>query len=314
MALNLDLETMQRVVRSLDPSWRAEGFGRLEGGSTEVCRIDVAGAGAQPLVLKIYPDEPAWLPAKEALAAGWLKGLVPAVPRWLRVDASRAILPRRFAVLTWLPGRPLRHWLRDPGIGSAYRQTGELLRRLHAIPMQAYGYIRGDGIETPRATNAEYMAGAFEDVFRRFRDLGGDADLGRRLERLAGESFDLLTESSGPVFCHDDFHQGNLLALLGPDGDLRLSGLIDFGNARAADGLFDLAKALFCCAHEDGRSRQPLLDGYGPIDHPEPERALRLYTLFHRASMWCWLTRLGHEAAAEDGPGGLLRDLREMAR
>lgn len=311
--LDLDLETLQRIVRSLDPSLRAEGFGRLEGGSTEVCRIDVAGADAQPLVLKIYPDEPAWLPAKEALVASWLTGLAPAVPTWLRVDESRTILRLRFALMTLLPGRPLRHWLRDPGIGSAYRQTGELLRRLHAIPMQAYGYIR-EGIETPRATNAEYMAGAFEGVFRRFRDLGGDADLGRRLERLAGESFDLLAESPGPVLCHDDFHQGNVLALRGPDGDLRLSGLIDFGNARAADSLFDLAKALFCSAHEDARSRQPLLEGYGPIDHPEPERALRLYTLFHRVSMWCWLTRLGHEAAAEDGPGGLLRDLREMAR
>jgi Ser/Thr protein kinase RdoA (MazF antagonist) len=314
MTLDLDLETLRRVVRNLHPTWTAEGFERLEGGSTDVYRIDVAGADTQPLVLKIYADEPAWLPAKEALVASWLTGLAPAVPMWLRVDESRAALPRRFAVTTWLPGRPLRHWFRDPGIGSAYRQTGELLRRLHAIPMPAYGYIRGDGIETPRATNADYMAGAFEDVFRRFRGLDGDADLGRRLERLVGESFDLLAQSPSPVFCHDDFHQGNVLALRGPNGDLRLSGLIDFGNARAADSLFDLAKALFCCAHEDARSRQPLLDGYGPIDHPEPERALWLYTLFHRASMWCWLTRLGHEAAAEDGPGGLLRDLREMAR
>lgn len=312
--LDLDLETLQRVIRSLDPSWRVEGFGRLEGGSTDVYRIDVADADVPSLVLKIYPDEPAWLPAKEALVASWLIGLAPAVPTWLRVDESRAILPLRFALLTWLPGRPLRRWLRDPGIESAYRQMGELLRRLHTIPMQAYGYIRADGIEIPRATNPEYMAGAFENVFRRFRDLGGDADLGRRLERLVEESFDLLGESSGPVLCHDDFHQGNVLALRGPGGDLRLSGLIDFGNARAADSLFDLAKALFCSAHEDVRSRQPLLDGYGPIEHPEPERALWLYTLFHRASMWCWLTGLGHDAAAEDGPGGLLRDLRDMAR
>jgi len=314
LTFELDLGTVQRVVRDLDPCRRAEGFGRLDGGSTEVYRIDLAGPDARPLVLKIYPDEPVWAPAKEALVAGWLTGLTPAAPRWLRVDESRAILPLRFALLTWLPGRPLRHHLRDPGIESAYRQMGELLRRLHAIPMQAYGYIRGQGIESPSATNAEYMAKAFEGVFRWFRDLGGDADLGRRLERLATEGFNLLAEGSGPVLCHDDFQQGNLLALHSPDGDLRLSGLIDFGNARAADSLFDLAKALFCSAHEDPRSRQPLLDGYGPIGHPEPERALWLYTLFHRASMWCWLTRLGHDAAAEGGPGGLLRDLRDMVR
>lgn len=304
----MDLDAVQQIVRSVEPAWTAEGFGRLEGGSTDVYRIDVAGA--RPLVLKLYPDEPAWRPAKEALVAGWLTGLTPPVPRWLRVDESRAILPCRFAVMTRLPGRPLRHHLRDPGIDGAYRQVGELLRRLHAMPMAGYGYILGDGIEAPQASNAAYMAGAFAGVFRRFRDLGGDADLGRRLERIAEGGLDLLAEGSGPVFSHDDIHQGNVLALPGRGGELRLSGLIDFGNARAADSLFDLAKALFCCGHEDPRSRGPLLDGYGPIDHPEPERALWLYTLFHRASMWCWLTGLG----AADGPGGLIRDLRDMAR
>jgi aminoglycoside phosphotransferase (APT) family kinase protein len=210
------------------------------------------------------------------------------------------------------PARPLRRWFDDPGIVSAYRQTGELLRRIHAIPMASYGFIRGEGVENPRTTNAEYMVGAFEDVFRRFRDLGGDADLGRRLGKLAEESFDLLAQNSGPVLCHNDFHQGNVLAQRSPDGGLRLSGLIDFGNALAGDRLFDLAKALFCSGHEDARSCHWLLEGYGQIDHPEPERALRLYTLFHRVSMWCWLTKLGHKA--DDGPGGLARDLGQMVR
>ena len=313
--LDLNLETVQQIVRSLDPSLTAERFGRLEGGSTEVYKIDVVGADTTPLVLKIYSDEPAWLPSKELLVAGWLAELTPPVPKWLRVDESRTILPLRFALLTLLPGRPLRYWFGDPGIGSTYRQMGELLRRVHAVPMATYGYIRGEGVENPRATNAEYMVGAFEDVFRRFRDLGGDANLGRRLEQLAEERFDLLAGNSGPVLCHDDFHQGNVLALRSlDDGGLRLSGLIDFGNARAADSLFDLAKALFCSAHEDARSHQPLLEGYGPTDHPEPKRVLWLYTLFHRVSMWCWLTKLGHKASADDGPGGLLRDLDQMVR
>jgi aminoglycoside phosphotransferase (APT) family kinase protein len=309
--LDLNPETVQRIVRSHAPSLKAERFSRLEGGSTEVYKIDVAGADANPLVLKIYPDEPAWAPAKELLVAGWFAALTPPVPQWRRVDESRTILSRRYALLTWLPGRPLRHCFGDPDIASAYRQMGELLRRVHAIPMAAYGYVYGEGVENPRVTNAEYMAAAFDDVFRRFRDLGGDAGLGRRLERKAKERFDLLAESSGPVLCHDDFHQGNVLGLRGREGGLRLTGLIDFGNARAADPLFDLAKALFCSAHEDARSYQPLLEGYGPLDHPEPEGALWLYTLFHRMGMWCWLTNLGHPAEA--GPGGLLRDLGETA-
>jgi len=62
--LDLTSEAVQRIVRSLDPSLKAGRFVRLGGGSTEVYRIDVAGAHANPLVLKIYADEPAWAPAK----------------------------------------------------------------------------------------------------------------------------------------------------------------------------------------------------------------------------------------------------------
>ena len=310
----LTLDTVQQIVRGLDPSLTVVRFGRLEGGSTDVYEIHVAGAEAKPLVLKTYADEPAWMPAKEQLVAGWLAGLSPPVPRWLLLDQSRTILPLRFAVMTSLPGRSLRHWFDDPDIAGAYRQMGELLRRIHDVPMVAYGYIGGEGILRPRATNTEHMTAAFEDVFRSFREFGGDADLGRLLQQRAAERFELLAPNSAPVLCHDDLQQGNVLALRGSDGVLRLSGLIDFGNARAADRLFDLAKALFCAGHEDPRSLAPLLEGYGAIDHPEPERALWLYTLFHRLSMWCWFRKLGRNAPAGDGPDGLLRDLELMVR
>jgi aminoglycoside phosphotransferase (APT) family kinase protein len=313
MTFDLDIEMAGGVVRSLDPSLELTGVNRMHGGSKEVYRLDLAGGG-EPLVLKIYPDEPVWAPAKEALVAGWMAAeRETPVPRSLKVDTSRAILPLRFALMTWLPGESLRHWMPDPDIGDAYRQMGALIRRIHTIRMPAYGYVRAEGVEDPRDTNADYMIGAFERVFRRFRELGGDVELGRRLETLAAARYDLLAESAGPVLCHDDFHQGNVLALR-EGGGLKLSGLIDFGNARAGDSLFDLAKALFCSAHEDPRSSAPLLEGYGKIDHPDPEQALWLYTLFHRASMWAWLTGLGDAADAPDGPGGLLRDLHDMAR
>jgi Ser/Thr protein kinase RdoA (MazF antagonist) len=198
-----------------------------------------------------------------------------------------------------------------PGIDAAYRQMGELLRRLHAIPMTAYGYIVGDGIRRPQPTNDEYMRSAFNQAFRQFREQTGEEALTRRLEEKAQSRFDLLQHSAGPVLCHDDLQQGNVLAEYGTNGSLQLTGLIDFGNARAGDALFDLAKALFCCAHEDPRSREPVLAGYGEINHPDPEEALWLYTLFHRVVMWCGLTRRGDTS---DGPAGLLRDLDEMSR
>ena len=159
-----------------------------------------------------------------------------------------------------------------------------------------------DGIRRPKPSNDEYMRSAFNQAFRQFREQSGQETLTRRLEENVQSRFELLQYSAGPVFCHDDLQQGNVLAEYGRNGSLRPTGLIDFGNARAGDALFDLAKALFCCAHEDSCSREPLLAGYGDINHLNPDEALWLYTLFHRVVMWCHL-----------GAADLLRDLDEMS-
>jgi len=308
-AVDLEFEQIRVIVRDHDSALYPVGFARLHGGG-DVYRIDLAGS-ENPLVLKIYGDEPAWIVAKEALVAGWIgerAGL--AIPRWLRVDEHRTCVPFRFALTTWLPGVTVRSLIGAPGVNAAYQQMGALLRRLHAIPMTAYGYIVADSILRPQPTNDAYMLSAFGAAFRQFRAQGGEESLMRRLEGKAQSRFDLLQYSAGPVLCHDDLQQGNVLAERGKDGNLHLTGLIDFGNARAGDALFDLAKALFCCAHEDPRSREPLLAGYGDISHPDLEEALWLYTLFHRVSMWCHLTRHGDG----DGPAGLMRDLQELSR
>jgi aminoglycoside phosphotransferase (APT) family kinase protein len=313
LTVDLGLEQVRVIVRDVDSGLDPIGFARLHGsgGLSEVYRIDLAGT-ENPLVLKIYGDEPAWIVAKEALVAGWIgerAGI--RIPRWLRVDERRTCIPFRFALTTWLRGVTVRSLIGAPGIDAAYRQMGALLRCLHAIPMTAYGHIFADGIWRPQSTNEEYMRSAFNQAFRQFRERGGEETLTRRLEEKARSRFELLRYSAGPVFCHDDVHQGNVLAEYGSDGSLQLTGLIDFGNARAGDALLDLAKALFCCAHEDPRSREPLLAGYGEINHPYAAQALWLYTLFHRVTMWCYLTRRGDTS---DGPAGLLRDLEEMSR
>jgi Ser/Thr protein kinase RdoA (MazF antagonist) len=170
--------------------------------------------------------------------------------------------------------------------------------------MQGFGYILGDGVETPHATNAAYMAEAFERLFRRFRDQSGDAALTRELEQAVRPRFDLLALCEAPVLLHQDFQPGNVLAERSADGLLRLTGLIDFANARAGDPLMDLATALSCCTHEDPTSRAPLIDGYGPVDHPDLDGALWLYVFFFRLSLWTWFMEIGDSGAA--GPAAAM--------
>jgi aminoglycoside phosphotransferase (APT) family kinase protein len=266
------------------------------------------------LALKIYSDGPDWIVAKEARVAEWIGAKAGiSIPNWLRTDERRVHIPYRFALMTWLPGVTMRSLIGTPGIDAAYRQMGALLRRLHGIPMAAYGYIVGDGILRPQTVNADYMRVAFEAAFRQFRDQGGDAGLAQRLEHQVQVRSDVLAHSAGPVLCHDDFQQGNLLVQRAMDGNLELTGLLDFGNARAGDALFDLAKALLCCTHEDTAGRDPLLAGYGALSHPAAAEALWLYTLFHRVVMWTNLVRRGADPATV-GVVDLIRRLDEMKR
>ncbi|MFC3077168.1 phosphotransferase family protein [Phenylobacterium terrae] len=313
ISFDLDAAAADAIVRGLPGSPTLAGVTPLTGGGSELFRLELQDAS--PVVLKVYPDAPKWGPRKEVLVAGWMDGALDVpTPRLVRFDESRTLLPLVYAVFTWTAGSDLRSYFSAPDLEDAYRQMGALLRRVHRVPMPAYGYILDEGVSDPKPTNAIYMAGAIEGALRKFRSLGGDVGLARELEQILQGGMDLMAESAGPVLCHDDFHPGNLLFVREEAGRLRLSGLIDFGNARAGDALMDLAKALFCSKHEDPRSSVPLMEGYGPIDHSDPDRALWLYTLFHRVTMWNWLTALGADPGSPTGPGGLLRDLHEMAR
>jgi aminoglycoside phosphotransferase (APT) family kinase protein len=305
LTFDLTLDAARAVVAALDPSLRPIRLSRLHGGSTEVYRI--ALERAEPLVLKLYGEEPPWLPAKEALVAGWFaEELDFPTPRWLALDESRARLPLRYALTSHLPGTMVETLKSQPGAAALYKQMGALLRRIHAIPMPAYGYVLAEGVANPRPTNADYMNLAFDQAFAMFRAAGGEEALARRLEAATADRA-ILAHSAGPVLCHDDFNPKNLLGACDGAASPRLTGLLDFGNARAADPLFDLAKTLMMADHHDPAIRAPLLEGYGRLDHPDPAGVLRLYTLYHRMIMWSYLNRFGER------PDGLLADLRAMA-
>lgn len=279
---------------------------KLQGGSTDVYRIEFAD-GTAPLVLKAYEEKSDWLMRKEAMVAGWTGDLIGVpVPRWLLLDDTRQLVPRPYAVMTLLPGTVVRSFIGTTDAQDIYRQMGTALRRMHEIPMTAYGYIGSESITRPKHSNPEYMNSAIEASLRRFRDAGGGADLARDLKNKIDDRSDVFASNVRPVLCHCDFHQGNVLATHDERSQLKLTGLIDFANASAADPLLDLASALFFCTHEDPRSREALLVGYGKIEHPSPNEALWLYTLHHRLVMWTHLKGLSIDAV------DLLRDLSEM--
>lgn len=281
----------------------------LPGGGQWSFRIDrVDGA---PLVLKAFDEALPQATGKETYASRLLRDLDVPMTRFLASDETRTLLPFRFTLANYLPGVQVTTFKDEPDVADLYRQMGGTLRKLHTVPVPGYGQFGEHGVADPAATNAEYVGRRFTHAIDRFRHYGGKEALARRFEAIIAAHADVIAHSHGAVFAHDDFQPYNVLAERDANGRLQLTGLLDFGNARASDPTCDLAKALFCSEHDAPGSTPHILAGYGSIDHPDPEAALWLYTLVHRVTMWMWLRHVGviYEGERHD----LMVDLEAMA-
>lgn len=304
----LHLEQVAPILRDLGLG-DAVALTELEGGGSGSFRVDLAGGDA--VVFKTYDDFIAKIPQREVYASRLLSDLDIPMTRYLASDDTRTRLPLRFAVTNYLPGARVATFSDEPDAADLHRQVGALLRQLHSVRLPAFGHFDEHGIIDQVRDNLTYMRKVAKHAFGQFRHYGADPALADRLEAIFAAREEIFAQSRGAVFAHDDLNPNNVLAERDGDGRLRLTGLIDFGNARAADAVFDLAKTIFICTHEAPGSRPAILEGYGPIDHPDPERALWINILIHRVVMWWWLRHVGYIADGEEND--LIADLREMA-
>ena len=156
--------------------------------------------------------------------------------------------------------------------------------------MEAFGYIGASGILTAHSTNHAYLSFQFDRKLREFTDRGGAAGLARQIAAHASRRAYLLRECSSPVLCHNDLHAGNVLAEIA-EGDVRLSGVLDFEGALAGDPLMDVAKAVY---YLDAQARDALLEGYGDTGRQHWQQTLELYHLYFVLELWCWMVQIGN--------------------
>jgi aminoglycoside phosphotransferase (APT) family kinase protein len=206
-----------------------------------------------------------------------------------------------FVVMTRLDGgslAALEPAFESSEISAIYRNMGGVLREIHDIAMDSFGYIGSHGVLTPFTTNRAYMESQFD------RKLGGlveyaapdalTAELRRFLERHAP----LLDHCPRPSLCHYDFHTGNILAER-RHGVVELTGILDLENAIAGDPLMDVAKTLSYSVRGDPTKKAGFLAGYGPMERPDWQSTLELYELYGVLELWCWWKLIGdHQRAA----------------
>jgi hygromycin-B 7''-O-kinase len=283
----------QHLLDRIDPAQSVQDVTVLLGGEISAV-FEVRCSDGQSVVFKIYSDSFHWKMAKEVLVYGLLQahGVDAPVARILLADDSKSVLPYTILVLTKLEGELVSGLdsLADHTLADIYRQMGELLRTLHQVTFDEFGYVGTQGIETSHPTNLAYMQVQFARKRREFDELGGDPELSRRLRLHVAEREQLFAGCHRAVLCHNDCHEGNVLVT--PEGDgWRVSGLVDFENVVAGDPLLDLAKSYYYSRRGD-EVLDALVAGYG--DRRDGWRAaLDLYMLYHVVELWAWFARLG---------------------
>jgi aminoglycoside phosphotransferase (APT) family kinase protein len=300
--LAISKEQAQAIVDRVTPGRKLSRIGELLAGEiSAVFEIELEG-GPPAFVLKVYPEALHWKMQKEILVARLLDGkLGVPTPRILLADDSRTLIELSFVVMDRLDGKSLlglEPMLDRSDTRAIYVQMGRVLREIHAIAMDSFGYIGAEGVVTPFATNRAYMLSQLERKLAGFAQLGGRPELARKLEAYVERSAPLLDDCTAASLCHFDFHAGNILAAR-RGGSLRLSGIVDLENAIAGDPLMDLAKTIAYSVRDDETKRAGLLAGYGPIDRRNWPETLALYQFYGAIELWAWWTQIGdHQRAA----------------
>jgi len=292
----------QAIIDRVAPGRKLSHIGELLVGEiSAVFEIELEG-GPPAFVLKVYPEALHWKLQKEVMVARLLDGkLGVPTPRILLADDSKALIDLGFVVMDRLEGKSvlgLEPTLDRSDAHAIYAQMGRVLREIHAIAMDSFGYIGAEGVVTHFPTNRAYMLSQFERKLAGFAQLAGRPELARKLEAYVERSTPLLDGCTGASLCHFDFHTGNVLATR-RDGSLHLTGIVDLENAIAGDPLIDLAKTLAYSVRDDETRHAGLFAGYGPIDRQNWQDTLTLYRFYGAIELWAWWTQIGdHQRAA----------------
>jgi len=292
-ALEVPLATAQSIVDRALAGRQVTGVSNIHGGEIAAVYMITFEGPYPPVILKVYPEALHWKMRKEAnvLSLVQPRMSVP-IPRILLADDSKQIVALNFILMTKLDGEILagiEPTLTSDELLSSYSQIGKLLRELHRLPMQAFGYIGPNGILTEHATNQTYLSVQFDRKLKEFTERGGALGLSRRVDEYVARWAHLLQECTRPVLCHNDLHAGNLLADF-TAGSLHLTGVLDFEGALAGDPLMDVAKALYYLSDD---TKKALLEGYGDMGRRRWSETLALYHLYFVLELWCWMAQIG---------------------
>ena len=204
-------------------------------------------------------DQEAWFLAR-ARQAG-----VP-VPEVVWLGAAETPAGPKTVMVQTAVARPLSIMLPGMSAGqrrSAARSCGQVIARLHSVPVDGFYRRHADG-SFEFADNAALQSADLANRLDNLRSLAGAGLLTqaevRRAEGLLPGT--VAARGDGPaVLCHGELFPDHIFVAAGEDEAVTVTGLIDFGDACGGRPLDDLA---LLCWEWPEVDRAALAAGYGP--------------------------------------------------
>lgn len=290
---DIDRTALEALLRRAFGSTAPIAYQRTpDGVSTQVYRLD---RGDQVLYLRLAEDERENLAVEEELYRQ-LRQRGVHVPDVVYLEPFDPAIRRSVLITTEIPGEPLAQT--RPASAGAFvaRAAGRDLAILNQVAVQGFGWIRREGPAWPlRAELATY----FEFVTWYLRDAWPGA-LGSLFSTAQLDAIEAIIDAEQRrellhgQLAHGDF---DVTAILQEDG--QYTGLIDFGEMRGTEPLYDLGHFHL----HDGETfpmllLQHLLEGYRevvdlPPDYPDQIRRSAILLGLRQLCRWIGPERNG---------------------
>ena len=252
--------------------------------------------GREPLVLRVAPAderklnlfyEHRMMRQEPALHHKILSSTTVPVPEIVAYDFSRKLLERDFLLLKKAPGVPLSEasGLSRREFERTLGEVGQVLRQVHAIHGDTYGYLGKHRPMEPQGDWTSAFVVMWNKLLEDIRLCGGySAAEADALARLLDTNLSLFDRTQPPSLLHMDVWAQNIL--IGSEG--RLTGLLDWDRALYGDPEIEFAVLDYC-----GISEPAFWEGYGSRRADDSAaRKRRIFYLLYELQKYIFIRRV----------------------
>lgn len=189
------------------------------------------------------------------------------VPRVIKMDDSKSVIPRSYILMERVEGVPLNHdSIPEEAREKLLVQLGGYIKNMHSIQHAKFGWPTSDGDVRGDECWSKFMHALVKEMTARLRNhqLVGEQEL-KQIERVYDSLRDAYDEVRQPSLVHNDLWDPNVLASQ-VNGEWKITAIIDVDRAMFADPEYEYV------LWGEGKA---IMQGYGHSLEGTPQAVLR---------------------------------------